>query len=77
LRDLTGCGKTRRQLEKWRVDTFVVIPAKAGIQPFQRLWIPALRFAAAGMTVFCWHVAFFRNLLKKPSLPATVSALRR
>jgi hypothetical protein len=39
-----------RQLEKWRADIFVVIPAKAGIQPLQRLmdFQLAFRFAAVG-----------------------------
>ena len=43
-----------RLRSSWKppITEFIVIPAKAGIRLYQRLWIPALRFATAGMTDF-------------------------
>src|SRR5215472_8224836 len=61
---LRGYGKSHRQPEKWRADPFVVIPAKAGIQLFERLLDSGSSLRCGRNNEFYLQRAFFSSLLR-------------
>jgi hypothetical protein len=68
---------TRRQHETWRADTYVVIPAKAGIQPLQRLMDSGSPLRCGRNDGFCSQGAFFRRLVGRYTAAVNVQKMTR